>query len=396
MTPVRKEILLLGASGSIGRSALDIVSQFPDRFRVVAMVSRNNVERMRQAILQFHPRIVAMADPAAAAALREAVKGSLTEILEGEGGILECVARCGASLCLSAIVGSAGLLPTLAALEAGMDLALANKETLVAAGHLVTAKARAKGVRILPVDSEHSALFQCLGNTPTKEVRSLIITASGGPFRGYDAERLRHVTRADALMHPTWSMGEKITIDSATLANKALEAIEAHWLFGIDLSKIRILVHPQSLVHGMVEFVDGSLLAHLAKPDMRLPILFALAYPERVPLSLEGLSVSDLTEMTFEHPDRDRFPMLDLGFEAGRRGGVAPAVYSAANEEAVASFLAERIRFVDIPDLVASALDRAPAIDHPDLEMILAAEREARASVRRRVGDRQAISFSIR
>lgn len=382
-----RDLLLLGATGSIGQSALAVARAHPGRFRVRGLVARRDVAGLALAAHEFGASHVALAEESLLEDLRAAVAGldPRPAVHAGAAGILDCIAGCGATICLSAIVGSAGLAPTLAALEAGMDVALANKEALVAGGALVTERARVLGRRLLPVDSEHSAILQCLQGHAPEAIRRLVLTASGGPFRGWSRERLATVTPQAALAHPTWSMGRKVTIDSATLANKALEVIEAHWLFGYDFDRIDALIHPQSIVHGMVEFVDGGWLAHLAPPDMCLPILHALAAPTRLEWPRARLDWTTVGTLTFEPPDRESFPMLDLGYAAGRAGGLAPAVYAAADEEAVSAFLAERLPFGRIPAVVEAALHSVPNGAADSLECIAEVEENARAVVRRSI-----------
>lgn len=383
----KKRIAILGVTGSIGQSALDVVRRHPDRFEIVAMAACRDVERMQAAVEEFSPTCAALAEEAAAARLAGVCTGrSGMRILSGAAGVIEAMADSGADICLSAAVGEAGLAPTLAAMEAGIDIALANKETLVAAGALVMARARQRGVRILPVDSEHSALLQCMMAGRMEEVERVVLTASGGPFRGRTKAELAHVTVAEALRHPTWRMGAKVSLDSATLANKALEVIEAHWLFGIEFDRIDVYIHPQSMVHGMVVFRDGSLMAHVAHPDMRIPILHALAYPERLPSGVTAPGLPDLAGLTFEAPDTEAFPMLAYGYEAGRAGGLRPAVYSAANEEAVRAFQAGRIPFSGIPDAVRGAMDALPTDGAVTLQSIQRATRAACAWVQERYG----------
>lgn len=377
-----KKIAILGATGSIGESTLEVVRTMPQLYAVKLLVAGKNVEKLAAAAREFKPTCVAIADVSCENALRDALHDETVRVFAGAEGISQAVAECGAEICVSAIVGSAGLLPTLSAIAAGMDIALANKETLVAAGALVMARVRESGVRLLPVDSEHNALFQCLVGQQKNTLRRLTLTASGGPFRGMTAEAIAAVTPAQALAHPTWEMGAKITIDSATLANKALEMIEAHWLFDIPYDKIDVLVHPQSVVHGLVSFHDGSVLAQMAMPDMCLPIEYALGYPDRLPSDRAAPDLARLGALTFEPPDRVVFPMLDLGIQAGSRGGTAAAVYSAANEEAVGLFLAGQISFAEIATRVQSALDTVPHRDGLTLDEILAAETQARQQVR--------------
>lgn len=385
----RKRVAILGVTGSIGQSALDVVRRHPERFEIVAMAAATDADGMRTAVEAFSPGCAALAEEEAAARLREACKGKGkggTRILSGPAGVIEAMADSGADICLSAAVGEAGLAPTLAAIEAGIDIALANKETLVAAGSLVMARARQRGVRILPVDSEHSALLQCLAAGRVEEVERVVLTASGGPFRGRTREDLARVTVGEALAHPTWQMGAKVTLDSATLANKALEVIEAHWLFGIGFDRIEVYIHPQSMIHGMVAFRDGSLMAHVAHPDMRIPILHALAYPERLPSGVEAPGLHDLAGLTFEAPDTEAFPMLAYGYEAGRAGGLYPAVYSAANEEAVRLFQAGRVPFCGIPGAVRGAMDALGADGAVTLPSIQRVTRAARAWVQEKYG----------
>lgn len=379
-----KRILLLGATGSIGRSTLDVVRSLPDRFQVVGMVAGSNADGLAALAREFSPDMVAVADINQSRTLANRLSNSTCKAFGGEEGVLACVQQSNADLCVSAIVGSAGLKPTLAAIEKGMDIALANKETLVAGGELVTDAVRQQGVRLIPVDSEHHALQQCLAGTDPGNVRRLVITASGGPFRGRTTEQLQSVTAREALDHPTWNMGAKVSIDSATLANKALEVIEAHWLFGIPYDNISVIVHPQSIVHGMVEFEDGTMLAQMAVTDMRVPIQYALTEPERIDSQLERLDLMRNGTLGFEEPDRNVFPMLDIGIRAGQAGGVRPAVFSAANETAVQLFLDGRIGFCDIPLLVEEALSESVQISSPGLNDILQAEQNARDTVNRR------------
>jgi 1-deoxy-D-xylulose-5-phosphate reductoisomerase len=379
-----KKLLILGATGSIGQNALDVVREHPDLFRVTALAAGNNVARLAADISEFRLEMAAVADPAKAAELGKMLPADSCRIFSGAAGIVDCVRECGADLCLSAIVGSAGLRPTLAAIDAGMDIALANKESLVAAGEIVMTQAAAKRVNIIPVDSEHSALFQCLGGRDASRVRKLIITASGGPFLRRDVAELHAVTPKEARAHPTWNMGAKITVDSATLANKALEVMEAHWLFSLAYAKIQVTIHPQSIVHGLVEFADGSMLAQLGNPDMRGPIRYALGWPERLASPAAAPDLAAIGRLEFEEPDCDKFPLLPLGLEAGRRGGTAPAIYSAANEEAVGLFLSGKLSFTAIADAVRAALENIEIIERPELAEIEAAEKAARDFLTRR------------
>lgn len=352
----RRNIAILGSTGSIGKSTLDVASTFPDRFRVTYLTAHRNIDLLREQINRFHPRGVVVLDRERADELRKTIGGS-TEILCGEGGLLEIVSRTDVDIVVSALVGFAGLKPTLRAVEAGKDIALANKETLVVGGGLVMAEVRKRGVRLLPVDSEHSAIFQCLQGENVGEVERLILTASGGPFLRLPEEQFGAITVARALNHPTWKMGKKVTIDSATLMNKGLEVIEAYWLFGIPPGKIDVVVHPQSIIHSMVEFVDGSTKAQMGIPDMKLPIQYALTYPRRLASGYRPLDFTVPARMTFESPDTRRFPCLPLAFRALNMGGTAPAVLNAANEVAVSMFLEGELPFSAIAGVIRLALD---------------------------------------
>ncbi len=375
-------VAILGSTGSIGQSALRVLARHPDRFRPVALTANASREALAAQVAQWRPAFVGLV--------------SDTPQAQGDGNdpswqcgpecLVQAATRDDVQIVLNAVVGAAGLPATLAALKAGKRVALANKETLVMAGDIVTATAKAHGGALVPVDSEHSAILQCLAGRQPHEVRRLVLTASGGPFRTWSAERIAGATVADALKHPTWAMGSKITIDSATLANKALEVIEAHHLFGVPYDRIEVVVHPQSIIHSFVEFIDGSVLAQMGVPSMELPILFALTWPERI--RDDGVPSFDpvaLGSMTFEAVRTNDFPMLDLGISAGRAGGVAPAVFNAANEAAVAHFLAGRVRFGDIPVLVAGALEAAPRFAPASgvgaLDVLIAADRAARDHV---------------
>lgn len=378
----KKKIALIGSTGSIGASTLDVMRQYPEMFEVTALAAGKSAAQLVVDAKEFQPKVVAIADESAGDFLYKELAEYNIEILAGEDAAVKAVLASESDICLSAIVGTSGLQPTITAIECGMDIALANKESLVAAGEIITKMAKEKGVKILPVDSEHSALLQCMHSGRTEEISKLIITASGGAFRDTPLEKLTKVTAEDALAHPTWSMGRKITVDSATLANKALEVIEAHWLFDVAYEDIEVLVHRQSLIHGMVEFFDGTVIAQIAEPDMRLPIAHALAYPQRLKCGVQAPSFSKLRELTFEEPDNKKFPMLPLGFEAGIAGGLAPAVYSAANEEAVELFLAGNLAYPTIFKAVSSALKEINTQMPVTLDNILVAESEARKVVR--------------
>jgi len=350
-----RTIAILGSTGSIGRSTLEVIANYPDRFRAAYLSANKNIDLLREQINQFRPKGVVVPDAERAAVLRSAT-GNSVEILCGPGGLLDIVSRDDVDLVLSSIVGFAGLKPTLRAVEAGKDVALANKETLVVGGELIMAQVRAGGVRLLPVDSEHSAIFQCLQGEDPRTIERLVLTASGGPFLHVPRDKFRSVTVAEALNHPTWRMGNKITIDSATLMNKGLEVIEAYWLFGIPPEKIEVVIHPQSVIHSMVEFVDGSVKAQLGIPDMKVPILYALAYPGRLASACRRIDFGRLREMTFHPPDMEKFECLPLAFRALQMGGTAPAVLNAANEVAVQMFLDGEIPFSAIPTVIRDAL----------------------------------------
>jgi 1-deoxy-D-xylulose-5-phosphate reductoisomerase len=370
-----KKISILGSTGSIGVNTLNVVLQNETQYSVAALAAGRNIDLLSAQIRRFHPLIAAVIDEAHAVRLKERLpSGSKTAILWGARGYREVARIAEAELVVSAMVGSAGLLPTLEAIDAGKDIALANKETLVAAGHLVVEKAREKGVRVLPVDSEHSAIFQCLNGQQRQAIRRIILTASGGPFRDFSMAQLETVTPADALKHPNWEMGRKITIDSASMMNKGLEVIEAKWLFDTDIDSIDVLIHPKSIVHSMVEFIDGSIIAQLGIPDMRVPIAYALSYPERVPLDDTRLDLLKATPLEFFQPDPNRFPCLRLACDAGRAGGTLPAVLNGANEAAVEAFLNHHIKFIQIPVVIAEVLSRHHSIGSPALEEILAAD----------------------
>lgn len=380
-----KAITLLGSTGSIGTQTLDIVAQNPARFRIVGLAAGRNVELLARQIRAFRPEIVAIRSEAMLPELKEAI-ASLDKqpiLLAGEAGVAE-VARYGdAETVVTGIVGCAGLLPTIAAISAGKDIALANKETLIAGGPVVLPLVEKHGVKLLPADSEHSAIFQCLQGVPSGGLRRIILTASGGAFRDWPAEKLAQVRVADAIKHPNWSMGRKITVDSATLMNKGLEVIEAHFLFGMDYDRIDIVIHPQSIIHSLIELQDTSVLAQLGWPDMRLPLLYALSWPDRLYTDWETLDLVKAGNLTFKAPDRAKYPCMDLAYAAGRAGGSMPAVLNAANEQAVSLFLEEKIKFLDIPRAIESACDRhvGELRNNPSLDDIIAADRWARETV---------------
>ena len=374
-----KRISLLGSTGSIGRSTLDVIGSYPDEFIVTALAAGRNLELLRSQIERFRPRLAAVIDEEHAFRLRRLLNAnSTTSVLFGPEGYREVAVDTGSDLVVSAMIGAAGLIPTLEAIEAGKTIALANKETLVMAGNIVLRKAEAKGVAIIPVDSEHSAIFQCLQGHRREDVRRIILTASGGPFRDASRDELRAVTPARALQHPNWSMGSKVTIDSATMMNKGLEVIEARWLFGISVDAIDVLIHPQSIVHSLVEYTDGALIAQLGAPDMRIPIAYALSFPRRLPRAEPLLDLSRVGALGFFRPDAERFPSLKLAYDAARRGGTLPAVMNAANECAVTAFIDGKIGFTDICRVSELVLDRHCVREEPEIGDILAADRWAR------------------
>ncbi|GIV57221.1 MAG: 1-deoxy-D-xylulose 5-phosphate reductoisomerase [Rhodothermaceae bacterium] len=375
-------LCVLGATGSIGTQALDVVDLFPDRLHVRALTAHARVDQLAHLARRYRPACVAIADVTRYGALKEALAGTGIEVLAGAEGLCEAATRADVDTVLAAVVGFAGLAPTLAAVRAGKKIALANKETLVVAGELVTALAARHGATLLPVDSEHSAIFQCLVGEPAEAIETLILTASGGPFRTRPRHTFEAITREEALRHPNWDMGAKITIDSATMMNKGLEVIEARWIFGIERERLRVLVHPQSIIHSMVVFRDGSTKAQLGVPDMKVPIQYALTYPERWPAPHPRVDWAALGRLDFEEPDLERFPCLRLAFEALAHGGTAPAVLNAANEQAVDLFLRDRIRFVDIPHLIEQALvDLAASRPARSLEELVETDARARRHV---------------
>ncbi len=374
-----RTVTLLGATGSVGLRTLEVISAFPDEFRVGGLAARgSNLERLAQLCREYSPSAVALLDASAIDRLARLLPAPRPEILGGPGGLVTLAAEVPSDIVLSALVGGAGLLPTMAAIRAGRAVALANKETLVMAGALMTAAARERAVPLLPVDSEHSAVFQCLVGHNHDDVRRIILTASGGPFREWPTEKLHEATIDDALRHPTWKMGSKITIDSATLMNKGLEIIEARWLFDVTPEQVEVVVHPQSIVHSMVEYIDGAVLAQLSVADMGIPILYALTFPERRPLPGERLDLTRIGQLTFHAPDYEKFRCLALARMALRRGGAAPVVLNAANEVAVAAFLEGRIRFTRIAELIEEALEEYPLGGFESIDECVAIDTEAR------------------
>lgn len=371
-----KTISILGSTGSIGTQTLDVISRHPGDFSVAALTAGTNIDLLEKQIRMFRPAVAAVADEEKAQELRLRLKDMEIRILSGMDGMIEAVTLPQTDIVVTAVVGMIGIRPTLEAIRAGKDIALANKETLVTAGHLVMKEAADRGVQILPVDSEHSAIFQSLQGSRRSQIRRILLTASGGPFRGKTRSELGTVTLADALHHPNWVMGKKITIDSATMVNKGLEVIEAKWLFDVEPDQIQILVHPQSVVHSAVEFADNAVIAQLGTPDMRLPIQYALFYPERKPLGTEPLDLFSVRDLSFEKPDLDTFRGPAFAYEAIRTGGSMPTVMNAANEKAVDLFLHEKIGFWEIYDIIEECMSRHKVIAHPQLEDILETEKE--------------------
>ena len=376
-----KNLVVLGSTGSIGTQTLDVVRANPDRFHISVLVANRSDELLEKQIKEFQPELAVLSDEAAAKRLKERFAGK-TRIEGGRQAVIDAAVYPEADIIVTSLMGFAGLEPTMAALEAGKDIALANKETLVVAGELVMAKAKEKGCAILPVDSEHCALFQCLQGQDRAALEKLIITASGGPFRGKKADQLQNVTIKDVLAHPTWNMGQKITVDSASLINKGLEVIEARWLYDVDFDRIQVVVHPQSIIHSMVQYQDGTVMAQLGCTDMRLPIQYALTYTERVVSSFPRVDFYELAKLTFEKPDMDTFRGLKLAFEAGRTGGTMPCIMNAANEVAVEAFLRGESGFLRIYELIEAAMNAGEVVYKPSLEQLLEADRWARAFTR--------------
>ncbi len=374
---IPRKVLILGATGSIGTSALKVARDIPDRMKIVGLAAHRSIDALHTQVLETGVKQIAVTDAESATQIRARLAKDV-EVFSGPDCLVDLVRASDADMVVVAIVGTAGLAPALAAIDCGKHLAVASKEILVMAGEAVMSAAARKGVDILPVDSEHNAIFQCLEGHKHSEVRRLLLTASGGPFRQTPAEDIRHVTLSQALKHPTWTMGKKITIDSATLFNKGLEMIEAHWLFGVPMSKVEVVVHPQSIVHSMVEFMDNSVIAQLSHSDMCFPIQYAVTWPERVPNSLPPIDFARMAQLQFESPRTDVFPSLNLARQAGDIGGTLPAVLNAANEVAVAAFLEERIPFPRIWESVEAVMQAHDVLQHPSLETLIEADRWAR------------------
>lgn len=381
-----KKIGILGSTGSIGTQTLDIVRKEKD-LEVVSLAAGSNVSLLEAQIREFHPKIAALWEEKAAAELRTRVQDVLVRIVSGMDGLLEVAAAEDIEVLVTGIVGMIGIRPTIAAIEAGKDIALANKETLVTAGHIIMPLAKSRGVSILPVDSEHSAIFQSLHGENRARVEKILLTASGGPFRGKTRKQLADMTVEDALKHPNWSMGKKVTIDSASLCNKGLEVMEAKWLFDVALSQIEVVVHPQSILHSAVQYADGGIMGQMGVPDMKLPIQYALFYPDRRPMEIGRVDLCKLGSLTFEKPDTDTFRGLALAYRAAESGGSLPTVFNAANEKAVSLFLDKKIRFLEIPELIEAAMDAHRVTENPTVEEILAAEKETHEYISLKYGE---------
>ena len=381
-----KKLAILGSTGSIGTQTLQVVDQNPDMFQVCALTAGSNTALLEEQIRKYRPALACIWDEDKAAELRTRIADLDVEVAAGMDGLRRAAVMEESDILVTAIVGMIGVLPTIDAVNAGKDIALANKETLVTAGHIIMPLAAEKGVRILPVDSEHSAIFQSLNGERHNRIDKILLTASGGPFRGRTREQLAHVQVEDALKHPNWSMGRKITIDSATLVNKGLEVIEAKWLFGVEPDDIQVVVQPQSLIHSMVQFEDGAVIAQLGTADMKLPIQYALTWPDRKPLQGKRLDFAAISQITFEAPDTETFKGLPLAYEAIRQGGSMPTVFNAANEKAVALFLNRKIRFLEIYDVITACMESHAVISDPDVGQILAAQREAEELIEGRWG----------
>lgn len=369
-----KKIVLLGSTGSIGTQTLEVVSAYHEELEVIALAAGKSVDKMEQQIRKYQPKVAVMWDVASANDLKQRVADLKVKVLCGMEGLLEISTMPEADVVVTAIVGMIGIRPTIAAIKAGKDIALANKETLVTAGHIIMPLAKEYGVKILPVDSEHSAIFQSLNGEPKNRIKNILLTASGGPFRGWTREQMAKVQVEDALKHPNWNMGRKITIDSATMVNKGLEVMEAGWLFSVGPEQIKVVVQPQSIIHSMVEYVDGAVIAQLGVPDMKLPIQYALFYPDRRPMQDNEVDFFQLAQITFQEPDPEVFTGLKLAFEAFRQGGSIPTVFNAANEKAVSLFLDRKIGFLEIPELIGLSMEQHKKVENPSIEQILEAE----------------------
>ena len=377
-----KNIAVLGSTGSIGTQTLEVVRANPERLCVKALAAGHNITQLESQIREFHPQIAAVWEEEKAKELRIRTADLPVKIVSGMDGLLEVAVQPEAEILVTAIVGMIGIRPTIAAMKAGKDIALANKETLVTAGHIIMPLAKEVGVKILPVDSEHSAIFQSLNGEDKKAIDKILLTASGGPFRGWTKEQLAGVRPEDALKHPNWTMGRKLTIDSSTMVNKGLEVMEARWLFGVEMDQVQVVVQPQSVIHSMVQFADGAVIAQLGTPDMKLPIQYALVYPERRPMHAPFMNLFAIHQLTFEAPDTETFPGLALAYRAAREGGSMPTVFNAANEMAVKLLLQKKIRFVQIPEILEMAMEHHHTIENPDVVQILQAEAETYEQIR--------------
>jgi 1-deoxy-D-xylulose-5-phosphate reductoisomerase len=378
MNDQKRKVAVLGSTGSIGTQALDVISRYPDRFEAYALVANNQVDRLLEQVRRFKPEVVVIANESKYAALKEALSDLPVKVWAGAEAIEQVVQNTEIDIVLTAMVGFSGLKPTISALKARKTIALANKETLVIAGELITRLALENRAAILPVDSEHSAIFQCLNGEGSNEIEKILLTASGGPFRNFSMSQLQQVTREQALHHPNWNMGAKVTIDSSTLMNKGLEMIEARWLFDVNPSQIEIIVHPQSIIHSMVQFKDRSIMAQLSLPDMRMPIQYAFSYPERIPSDVKPVNFFELSTLTFEKPDTKRFRNLGLAYESIEKGGNMPCIMNAANEIAVELFLQEKIGFLQMSELIEQTLTKTVFIQNPSLEDYIQTDTEAR------------------
>lgn len=375
---MKKRIAILGSTGSIGTQALEVVDQFPDYFEIEVLTANNSVELLVEQAKKYQPNVVVVGNECRYEVLCEALKNEPVKVYAGAKAIAEVVQMDTVDIVLTAMVGYSGLIPTFNAVKAGKQIALANKETMVVAGEIINQAAIENNAGILPVDSEHSAIFQCLNGELNNEIEKIYLTASGGPFRGYSMEQLREVTRDDALKHPNWNMGAKITVDSASMMNKGFEVIEARWLFGLNPEQIEVVVHPQSIVHSLVQFRDGSIKAQMGLPDMKLPILYAFSYPQRLPSNFKRFSFPNYPRLTFEEPDTKNFRNLELAYEALRQGGNMPCILNAANEVAVQFFLDGSLRFIEMPDVIGESMQKAGFIKNPDLNDYIQTDKEVR------------------
>ncbi len=371
-----KRVAILGSTGSIGTQTLEVVRNYKEDLKIISLAAGSNIELLEKQIREFHPKLVCVYKEDAARQLREKIKDTNTQVVTGMEGLMEAATVEEADIVVTAFVGMIGIRPTIEAIKAGKDIALANKETLVTAGHIIMPLAKEKQIKILPVDSEHSAIFQCLNGESEKTIAKILLTASGGPFRGWTREQMGGITVEQALKHPNWAMGKKITIDSSTMVNKGLEVIEAKWLFGVEMDDVQVVVQPQSLIHSMVEFLDGAIMAQLGTPDMKLPIQYALFYPERKYLPGKRVDFTQLTKIDFQIPDMENFQGLALAYQAGKQGGSMTTVFNAANEYAVGKFLNREIGYLDITNSIAYAMKNHKNIENPSVEQILDTEQE--------------------